>query len=310
MSILLLESVHPDAKAFLQSKFGIHTGTPELPLADQIALHSIEAIITRGRGRITGSLIAECPNLKTIARCGAGLDNIDLDAAAQARIPVVFAPGKTSSAVAEHTLMFMLAMARRLPYLTHEVCMGNWAVRASYEGVELRGKTLGLVGLGSIGQAVASLAEGFGMNVTYWSRSQKQVKYPFAELHQVLQEADFVSLHTALNAETRHLIGAAQLEEMRPTAFLINTARGGLVDEEALLKKLDARQLAGYATDLLESDPPPNEHPLFNHPRTMITPHTAVLTDRTYRDICVSVARNVAAILQGEPPEKHAIYNS
>ncbi|MBX2820171.1 MAG: hypothetical protein KTR29_10840 [Rhodothermaceae bacterium] len=310
MSILLLESVHPDAKALLEAHFDVQMGEPAGPLPSNIKLDAIEAIITRGRGRITASLIQKCPNLKAIARCGAGLDNIDVDAAAAADIPVVFAPGKTASAVAEHTLLLMLAMARRLPYLTHEVCMGNWDVRASYEGMELRGKTLGLVGLGAIGKAVASLAHAFGMRIVYWSRSAKDVPYARLEFNEVLTQSDFISLHTALNSHTRHLIGPVQLDLIRPTAFLINTARGGLVDEETLLKRLDARQIAGYATDLLEKDPPDNDHPFFNHPRTMITPHTAVLTDRTYRDICVSVAQNVSALLHGQPPEHEAIFKA
>ena len=309
MSVLLLESVHLDAHNMLSTHFDIQEGGPDLPLADDINLDTVTAIITRGRGRITASLMTDCPNLQAIARCGAGLDNIDLRAAKHAGIPVVFAPGKTASAVAEHTLMLMLSMARRLPYLTHEVCMGNWAVRGNYEGMELRGKTLGLVGLGSIGAAVASLAEAFGMNIIYWSRSAKDVPYQRVALDQLLSQADFISLHTALNSETRHLIGPAELDRIRPTSFLINTARGGLVDEKALLKKLDSKQIAGYATDLMEKDPPERDHPFFNHPRTMITPHTAVLTDRTYRDICVSTIRNVIAILQGDTPEEQAIYN-
>ena len=310
MSILLLESVHQDAQALLEAHFDVRMGEPTTPLPSNTEPDSIEAIITRGRGRITASLIQKCPNLKAIARCGAGLDNIDVKAAASAGIPVVFAPGKTASAVAEHTILLMLAMARRLPYLTHEVCMGNWDVRATYEGMELRGKTLGLIGLGAIGQAVATLAQAFGMRIVYWSRSAKDVPYTRLELDEVLKQSNFISLHTALNPETRHLIGPTQLDLIRPTTFLINTARGGLVDEEAMLKRLDAKQIAGYATDLLEKDPPDRDHPFFNHPRTMITPHTAVLTDRTYRDICVSVAKNVSALLQGRPVEKYALYKA
>jgi len=310
MSILLLESVHPDAQSLLETHFNVQMGEPTMPIPPGIEPGAIEAIITRGRGRITASLMQKCPNLKAIARCGAGLDNIDVHAAASGGIPVVFAPGKTASAVAEHTLLLMLAMARRLPYLTHEVCMGNWDVRASYEGMELRGKTLGLVGLGAIGKAVASLANAFGMRIIYWSRSSKDVPYNRLEFSDVLKQSDFISLHTSLNSDTQHLIGPAELDLIRPTAFLINTARGGLVDEETLLKRLDAKQIAGYATDLLEKDPPDSDHPFFNHPRTMITPHTAVLTDRTYRDICVSVAKNVSALLLGQPTEKEAIYKA
>lgn len=308
MSILLLETIHADAQVLLNQSGAVQYGGPDSPLPDRITLDTVEAIITRGRGHITDALMARCPRLKVIARCGAGLDNLDLQAAAERNIPVVYAPGKTSSAVAEHTMMLMLSLARRLSYLAHEVRMGNWAVRSTYEGLELRGKTVGLVGLGSIGLSVASLARAFGMDVIYSSRSDKHVDYPYVSLDEVLGKADFISLHTALTPETRHLLDAAKLSLIRPQAFLINTARGGLVDESALLKQLDEGQLAGYATDLLEADPPPSDHPLLNHPRTLITPHSAVLTDRTYKDICMSTVQNVLAILQGEIPEERSIY--
>ena len=308
MSILLLESIHEDAHALLEQDFQVHMGNTDFPLPNTIDLKTIQAILTRGRGQITAAMILACPRLKVIARCGAGLDNLDLKAAKHADIPVVYAPGKTSFAVAEHTLLLMLALARNLRLLSEEVSQGNWAIRSTYKGIELRGKTLGLIGLGSIGLSVATLAQAFGMHIIYWSRSPKSVDFPRLEFDDVLKQADFITLHTALNSETRHLIGPKQLQLIDPHAFLINTARGGLVDETALLSSLNSDKLAGYATDLLDSDPPEHTHPFLNHPKILVTPHSAVLTDRTYRDICMSTAQNVAAILHGKPVEDQSIY--
>ena len=309
MSILLLESIHSDAQALLEEHFAIRSAGPDASVPDSIDPNSIQAIVTRGRGQITQQVIQACANLKVIARCGAGLDNLDLQAAAQADIPVVYAPGKTSFAVAEHTILLMLALARQLLMLTREVSKGNWAVRSGYEGMELRGKSLGLIGLGAIGRTVATLGQAFGMHVQYWSRSPKPVAYPYLALEDILRQSDFVSLHTALTPETRHFISSKQLELLKPHAYLVNTARGALVEETALIEALENEQLAGYATDLLETDPPESNHPFLSHPKILVTPHSAVLTDHTYRDICVSTARNVSAVLRGKAPEQNAIYS-
>ena len=304
MSILLLESIQPDARALLES-YDLVQHASDL---DAVALHNVEAVVTRGRGRVTATLIRQCPSLRVIARCGAGLDNIDLKAASAYNIPVIHAPDKTAFAVAEHTLMAILALARQLEVLTQAVRTGQWSIRSTYTGLELRGKTLGILGMGSIGRRVASLADAFGMQVIYWNRSQSDVPYTNTTIEGVLSQSDVVSLHVALTAETQNLVEADKLDLMKPTAFLVNMARGGLVNETVLLKALDEERLAGYAADLLAEDPPPVDHPLLSHPKALITPHSAVLTDVTYRDICMYTAQNVLAVLQNSAPEPASIY--
>ena len=305
MSILLLETIHQDAQALLQTHS--HIIPPgELQEPDREA---VEAIITRGRGRITASLLNSLPNVKVIARCGAGLDNLDLKAAHDLGIPVVYAPGKTSYAVAEHTILLILSMARRLCYLSEQVKKGNWDVRVGYTGLELRGKTLGIIGMGATGQKVALLGQAFGMKIVYWNRSPLDIEYTSLSIDELLSTSDVVTLHTALTDDTRHLLGPLQLSMMPKHSLLVNTARGGLVDEDALLEALQANKLAGYATDLLTKDPPPPNHPLLNHPLTLITPHSAVLTDATYREICVFTARNVLHMLNGLTPDVGSVYS-
>ena len=175
-------------------------------------------------------------------------------------------------------------------------------------GAELRGKTLGIVGLGDIGRRVAELASAFQMHVAYWSRASADERYQSLALPDLLAEADVVSLHLALTPETRHIIGAAELGRMRPGAILVNTARGGLIDPAALRVVLLEGHLGYFAADVLDTEPPPPDDPLLASERVLLTPHTAALTDQTYRAMCVSTARNVLAILRGEAPQEKSVF--
>jgi phosphoglycerate dehydrogenase-like enzyme len=308
MTILLLEPIHPAAHELLAAHDEVLlAASPAGPEADGSA-QQVVAVLTRGRGRVTADLIARLPNLQVVARCGVGLDNIDL-AAAQARgISVVYAPGSTTASLAEHTLMLMLASARRLYPIADAVHAGHWAARDQYMGQELRGKTLGIVGLGAIGRRVAELGEAFQMRVSYWSRSSREPRYTALALPELLASADVISLHSALTATTRHLIGAAELALMKPSAILINTARGGLIDQAALRAALERGQIGLFAADVLDPEPPAGDEALLTNERTLITPHIAAITDITYQAMCVSTASNVLAILRGEPPQAQAVY--
>ncbi len=307
MSVLLLESIHPDAQALLASSFETLLGNPGLEQPAFVDLEQVEGLVTRGRGDVSARMIAQCPRLRVIARCGAGLDNIDTASASLKGIPIIYAPGKTARGLAEHTLMLMLCMARSAERLFSEVRRGNWAMRASYQGLELRGKTLGIVGMGATGRQVASLGDAFGMHVLYWNRSTIDTPFSSSPLDELVRTADVVSLHIALTPDTARLIDRNRLQSMKPGAFLVNTARGGLVDEDGVLECLDDGTLAGYAADLLTDDPPPPDHPLLHHPRALVTPHSAVLTDLTYRDICMSTVRNVIAVLHGDQPQRSSV---
>ena len=308
MTILLLEPIHADAQQLLAAYDETVLAPDGNHPAAIDARTPIRAVLTRGRGRISASLMADFPNLRVVARCGVGLDNIDTAAAHKRGIAVVYAPGSTTTAVAEHTLLLMLAAARRIQPIANAVTAGDWAVRDSYQGSELAGKTLGVIGLGAIGRRVAELATAFGMHVVSWSRASYDSRYPARPFRELLATADIVSLHIALTPETRHLIGATELALMQPGALLINTARGGLIDQQALADALEQRRLGAFATDVLDPEPPAASERLLHSENVLITPHIAALTDTTYRAMCVRTATNVLAILRGEQPEAAALY--
>jgi D-3-phosphoglycerate dehydrogenase len=308
MTILLLEPIQADAHALLVDFE--HTVLANTPAELEHALDSelIHAILTRGRGRIDDALMARCPELRVVARCGVGLDNIDLSAAQRRGIAVIYAPGSTTSAVAEHTLMLMLAAARRLRQTAAAVHAGNWAVRDGYSSAELNGKTLGIIGMGAIGRRVAALAEAFGMQIVAWTRSGDTAGYPSLPLVDLLRAADLVSLHMALTPATRHMIGAEKLALMKPGALLINTARGALIDQAALAAALDRGTPGYFATDVLDPEPPDAGERLLASEHTLITPHIAAITDATYRAMCVRTASNVLKVLHAEAPEAESVY--
>jgi phosphoglycerate dehydrogenase-like enzyme len=297
VTIVLLETIHPDAEALLAAHDQVVLAESPADLGTRIPYADIVAILTRGRGQIRRPLLEACPNLRVVARCGVGLDNIDV-AVAQARgIAVERAPGSTTIAVAEHTLLLMLALARRLDTLVGAVKAGNWAVRNGYEGHDLYGKTLGIIGMGAIGQRVAALATAFGMEACYWNRTPRTLPYRQVDLPTLLQQADVVSIHSALAPETHHLLGDRELALLKPTALLINTARGAIIDQVALYSALAAGRLAGFGADVLDQEPPDPTDPLLTHERALITPHTSALTAESYRAMCIQTVQNVLAVL-------------
>ncbi len=307
MTILLLETIHPEALERL-SKAGRVFVAEEADERDRLVQSEvIDAIITRGRGQVQRPLIEACTGLKVIARVGVGLDNIDVDAAREQGVMVINAPGSTTIATAEHTLMLMMALVRRLVPMTQAVVAGNWAYRRTYGGDELADKTLGIVGMGAIGQRVAMLATAFGMRVVYWSRSEKDVPYAYRSLADLLAEADIVSLHVALTPETRHLLDHDALATLKPGALLVNTARGAIIDQDALLDALNSGGLGGFAADVLDQEPPDPDNPLLGHANVILTPHTAALTANTFRKMCLRTINNLLAVLNNEPFEEACV---
>lgn len=309
-TILLLESIHAEAAAELAA----HVQTLQAEdAADALRIAQAErvvAVLTRGRGVVSQALIDACPALRVVARVGVGLDNVDVEAATARGVPVVNAPGSTTVAVAEQTLLLMLAHARRLVALAAAVRGGRWEARRSYSGAELFERSLGVVGLGDIGRRVADLASAFGMDVAYWSRTPREAPYSLRPLDALLAESDVVSVHVALTPETRGFIGREALARMKPGALLVNTARGAVVDQGAVLEALERGHLGGYATDVWDPEPPPEGDPLLHHERVLAVPHVAAMTEATFRRMSLRTARNVLAILSGEPPEEGCVYNA
>lgn len=309
MPILLLESLHADAEAILaQHDTVVLAETPALAMAAAEA-GGVTSILTRGKNKITRELMQACgDSLKAVCRAGAGLDTVDVAVAKAMGIAVMYAPGKNAATTAEHTLMLMLAAARKLAVLNAHVKAGDWAIRATYEGLELNGKTLGIIGMGNIGSRVALLAQAFGMNVIYWSRASRDERFALRELDDLLRASDVVSLHIALNEQTRGMLGIRELALMKQDALLINTARGALIDASALEAMLIEGRLGGYAADVMAQQPPDANDPLLHSERVTLTPHVAGLTDRTYREVCVFCAQNVLAVVKGEAPDATAVF--
>jgi glyoxylate reductase len=256
-----------------------------------------DALLSLVTDRIDAAVMDAAPGLRAIANMAVGTDNIDLEAAAARGIPVGNTPDVLTDATADIAFALLLALARRIVPGAAAVRAGEWKTwePAGDLGADLSGATLGIVGWGRIGQAVARRAEGFGMEIVHSSRSSG------VPLPDLLARADFVSLHTPLTPETRGLIDAAALERMKPTALLINTARGGVVDQDALRSALHAGTIAGAALDVTEPEPLPPDHPLLGAPNLLVVPHVGSATVRTRAKMAAMAVENLLAALDGRP---------
>lgn len=281
--------------------------TPGARLEDHLA--DVDAIVVRIL-RITGEHIRTASRLKVIGKHGIGVDNVDLAAATGRGIPVVFTPGSNAEAVAEHALLLMLMLARRVEPLVALARAGRFDEgRGVAPGLELLGKTLGLIGVGRIGGRLGEICRlAFGMRVLGYdphvspARSAELGVELTSDVESVLRQADFVSIHAPLTPETHHVVGAAGLRQMKPTAFLINCARGGLVDEAALAEALRAGVIAGAGIDVFAEEPPPTDHPLFSIPSCIVTPHVAGGSLEARVETARMVAEEVLCVLRGESP--------
>ena len=310
-NILLLETVAEDALQILQKASDVRILAEYDQHYDAGALSNIQvdAIITRGKGQVNPALIDACPALQVVGRCGVGLDNIDVAYATSKGIKVVNAPGSNSQTIAEHTMSLMMALQRNLYRSIAEVKAGNWAWRNQFEGDEIYGKTLGILGLGNIGKKVAAMATAFGMKVIYWDKTATSADYISLPLDEVIAGADIITLHLPLFPDTRELINATSLGKMKKTALLINTARGQIIDQKALFEALKSGTIAGFAADVLTEEPPAKDDPLLTLPNVLITAHVGSLTSRTYTKMCVDTVNNILAIVSGEKPEEHCVFN-
>jgi len=246
---------------------------------------------------VGADLLAACPDLKAIANMAVGTDNIDLEAAAARGIPVGNTPDVLTDATADLAFALLLAMARRLPQGEAQVREGRWRTwePAGDLGADLSGATLGIVGRGRIGEAVARRAAGFGMEVIASSRRSGM------PLEELLERADFVTLHCPLTPATRHLIGTDALQRMKPSAYLVNTARGGVVDQVALRLALIAGEIAGAGLDVTDPEPLPAGDPLLEAPNLLVVPHVGSATVRTRERMAEMAVENLLAALAGHP---------
>lgn len=254
-------------------------------------------------------LIERAPNLKVIARHGNGIELIDLFAATEHNIMVVNTPDAATIAVAEHVIMMALVLSRKLITAQKALKAGNYNIKNSYEPDDVEGKIMGLIGFGKIAREVATMSKGVSMEVIAYDpyvSEETFVAYStemMRSMEEVLKKADFVSLHTPLMESTQRLIGKKQLEMMKPSAYLINCARGEIVDEKALFIALEDNVIAGAGLDVFEKEPPSVDNPLFSLDNCVVTPHSASLTLGGKIKMAVGAAEQLIKVLRGELPE-------
>ena len=263
-----------------------------------------DGLIVRGQTRVTVAVLEAATRLKVVGRAGVGVDNIDLEAAKKHGIPVVNAPTSTTVAVAEHAFGLLLAIARETPRADASMKQGGW-LKKEFEGVELSGKTLGVIGYGRIGTEVGRRAAAFGMNVIVYDPnvSEDELVHGDAEpvsLQDLFAWSDFISLHLPLNVHTRDLIGPQAISQMRDGVRIVSTARGGIIDEAALLDAVNSGKVAGAALDVFEKEPPSLTE-LVAHPRVIATPHIGAQTSEAQSRAAEDIAVEVLAVLQGKP---------
>jgi D-3-phosphoglycerate dehydrogenase / 2-oxoglutarate reductase len=265
-----------------------------------------DALLNTYVGPITAAVMAAMPNCMIIARYGIGVDTIDLEAATAVGIIVTNNPTYCITEVAEHTMALLLACCRKAPFYDRLVRNGRWEIPPGKPMFRLEGSTLGLVGFGNIAREVARRAGSFGMRVFYADPAVPQQRFSGlgekVELRRLLEEADFVSLHTPLTSQTRSMIDDAALALMKPTAYLINCARGAVVDTAALVRTLDSRRLAGCALDTTDPEPLPDSHPLRGRENVILTPHVAWYSEQAMRALQAGAPGEVRRALCGEWP--------
>jgi len=264
-----------------------------------------EALIVRGQTRVTSAVLEAASQLKVIGRAGVGVDNIDLDAAKKHKVTVVNAPTSTTVAVAELAFGLLLAVVRGIPRADTTMKQGQWA-KKEFEGVELNGKTLGIIGFGRIGMEVGRRAAAFGMSVIVYDPNvrEHELEHGNAEpvsLQDLLAWSDFISLHLPLNVQTRDLLGPLAFSQMKDGVRIISTARGGIIDEGALLEALNSGKVAGVGLDVFEKEPP-GLTDLVSHPRVVATPHIGAQTAEAQSRAAEDIAHEVLSVLQGKSP--------
>lgn len=289
------------------------------PYADEASLiaavqeSGAEVILSR-MGRVSAAVMAAAPALRVIAKHGAGVDNIDLAAAADRGIPVLSVPGGNAVSVAEHTMASVLAVTKQVTTLDAGMRAGRWD-KPGFLGREIAGLRMGLVGIGAIARATARMAQGFGLRLAAFDPHAPDAVFTeagverVAELEVLLAQSDIISLHCPLTAETRNLLDARRLALLPQGAVVVNTARGGLIDEPALLDAVRSGHLSGAALDSFVAEPPSADHPFFGEPRILLSPHVAGVTAEAGARVARAAVEGALDIIEGRPVPPERIAN-
>jgi D-3-phosphoglycerate dehydrogenase len=305
MKVLVNDQIAEEAIEMLKVEYEV---TAKFHDKDELldVISDYDALIVRGKTKVTKEVIEKAEKLKVVGRAGIGVDNIDVDFATEKKIAVVNAPRSSTFSVAELTMGHMMSVARHLTFADKSMKAGLWE-KKKLMGIELHGKTLGLVGCGRIGAEVASRAVAFGMNVLAYDpylpkEVQEKIQCTFTELEPLLKDSDFVSIHSLLNDETRGMIGKEEIEMMKDTVYIINCARGPIIDEAALVEALENGKIGGAALDVYENEPPEGS-PLLIAPNVVFTPHIGASTVEAQIKAGTITAEQVDKVLSGEKPD-------
>jgi len=304
MRILALDGIHADGLTlFRDAGYTVETGEPiKDPQLLAAKLAEVDAVLVRSATTVTAESLAKATHLKVIGRAGAGVDTIDVEAATARGIAVMNAPDGNTLAAAEHAVSLLFALARHIPKADAGMKAGEWP-KAGLTGFELEGKKLGVIGLGRIGATVARKAAGIGMEVAAFdpflpAAAAGRMSVAMKSLDDLLAWADIITLHIPRTKETTNIIGEAQMRAMKKGSYLINAARGGLIDEEALLKLLDEGHLAGAALDTFVTEPLPKDSPLRNNAKLILTPHLGASTSEAQQAVSTILARQIIDFLK------------
>ena len=298
MKVLVCDPIHEDGIKILKDAGFEVDISPEISYEElKGKVRDYDVLVVRSRTKVTREIIEAGEKLKVVGRAGAGIDNIDVEAAKEKGVKVLNTPEAPAIAVAELTIGLLLSLARQIPRADSSMKEGRWA-KKEFRGWQLNGKTFGVIGLGHIGEKVARLAKAFGMKILITKRTPpppeilKELEAEFVPLDELLRRSDIVSLHVPLTSQTHHMIGEREIQLMKDGAFIINTSRGAVIDEKALFKALKSGKLGGAALDVYEVEPP-EDYSLMKLPNVVCTPHIGAQTVEAQRASATLLAQKI-----------------
>jgi len=303
MKVLVCDPIHEDGIKILKDagfEVDVNPNISYEELKEKVRDYNV--LVVRSRTKVTREIIEAGENLRVVGRAGAGIDNIDVEAAKERGIIVLNTPEAPAIAVAELTMGLLLSLARQIPRADRSMKEGKWA-KKEFKGWQLNGKTFGIVGLGHIGEKVARLAKAFGMKILITKRTPpspeilKELEAEFVPLDELLRRSDIISLHVPLTPQTRHMIGEREIQLMKDGAFIINTSRGAVIDEKALFNALKSGKLGGAALDVYEIEPP-RDYSLMKLPNVVCTPHIGAQTVEAQRVAATLLAQKIVDALR------------
>ncbi len=297
MKVLALDGIAQDGIDYL-TKYSFIVDIKQTLTEDELIeiIPHYDILIIRSNTWITKDILKHAKNLKIIGRAGIGIDNIDITEAKKRNIYVTNAPSGNTVSVAEHTIGLLISLARHIPQANSQLKRGLWQ-RNELVGVELAGKTLGIIGLGKAGKAVAQRATAFQMNIIGYDPYVVQTNIKLLDIHDVFSKSDFITLHLPLVKETEHMIDMELLSLMKPSAMIINTSRGAIINEQALYKMLKEKKIAGASLDVFEKEPPMN-NPLLSLENVIVTPHLGASTIEAQKKSSLEIAKSIVGILK------------